>query len=466
MRRDGASVVAVCVALGAGVALPASAEAAWSAPVSIASSNLWSFHRPELAVNAAGDGALALWLGPEAGESSQRVEAATRSAGSPWSSATLLSPPHDTEDAWAPRIAIDARGDIVAAWEHDHTFDAASHPAAGKWQAPVALTRAGETPTATEAPALALAENGDASVVFVAERHGRTRLELSLRGRKGVWSRPRTLATGDLEQPQVAVDVRGETVIAWLAGGGVQVVILRSGGVPEGPVRDLAPPSSCSFLPGCDEALHLALNADGDAVLVWRLGLVQGSLEAATRAPGGGFSKPMTISRAEDEENTVAIEPGGAAAILFTRLLSTQEANVEGHDRLTQRSVVEVASRSARGRWRKPRPLHDASPESTYQPQLASGPGGELVAVWTRARSNDEQGSIEAATRGAGGGWRVVGSLGSGEDPSIAAGADGDATAAWTTRPKTPAVTTATELITPALTESAVELAEYQPPHP
>ncbi|HTW41604.1 MAG TPA: hypothetical protein VMD79_04780 [Solirubrobacteraceae bacterium] len=266
-----------------------------------------------------------------------------------------------------------------------------------------------------------------------------TRVELATRPASGAWHAPRTVAKSPklgLEEPQIAVDAKGETIVAWICAGTdkrVQAVVLGPSGTPEGPAQTLSSR-------GRSGQLRLAVNARGSAMVLWRRSAKAfAAIEAATRSPGNRFSGAVVISRADDAEPAAAVEPDGDAAILFTRILSTQPGSEPASPGgvipvSTQGTAVEVASRTARGRWTPARPLLLTGKGSSYAPQLAANPArDELIAVFVLARFRSYPGQIDASLSTVGNDWQAPVALAPQEarNPSIVLGANGDATAAW-----------------------------------
>jgi hypothetical protein len=272
-----------------------------------------------------------------------------------------------------------------------------------------------------------------------------------------------------LSEPRLALDAHGETIVAWTESGphGAQrakALILGPSGRPEGRVQTLSPPGA-----GIAE-LSLAANARGDAVLLWReKGRVSRPIQVSTRTFDRSFSRPVTISRAEESEATAAVEPGGETTILFTHILSSTPGEFRA-DPPTLTTRVEVVTGSADARWTRPRPLVSSSGQSTYEPRLAAAPdGNELFALWTAQRIRSVRqgseplpspGSINASLRTADGGWQapVVLSGGSSGLPLITFGTGGEATAAWVNQVEQPGPVNVGGVVTTTL-----ESARYVP---
>ena len=435
--------------IGCALIGPAVGYASWGAPVQIASSRVsgwFSPGPPEVATDAQGDGVVVWHREDVSGDSLAAVEASTQRGGAAWSAPVRLSSPSNGY-AFAPEVLMGSQGEVVVTWEHAREIVARRGSQTGSWGRLVRLSSSSEEAGGDD---LVGDSRGDAGVVF----DGSVGYKASVKFRVGRvshgWSPPRTVASGrsvSLSEPQVGTDSRGEAIVAWVASSGsdegdwVQAVILGSTGRPEGSVQTL------SSRRGHSRELRLVANEAGNAVLVWRqAGVKRRPIEVATRQLGGRFSGAVTVSRGEDVEPRVAIEPNGDAAILFTRILSTQPGVQEPEEpfipAITQTSAVEVVSRQGRGSWTRPAPVASAAVGgSTFAPQIASASGGNvMMAVWAHSHFRGTEvvynGSIEAATISPGRSSQAPVTISSGESygPSIAVSSNGEATAAWGAR--------------------------------
>ena len=386
--------------------------AAWSAPQKIVSSRVWQYERPQLARDVFGDAVVVWHREEELNETLSGVEAATRRANGAWSSPVTLHGP-GRGGAYAPEVAMDSSGDATAAWQSLLGVQAVSRPVGGSWGRTVTVSRGGRR---AEAFQLALDGRGDAAAVF--EQY--VSLELATRRRGGPWRAPSALpgiSRLGVYEPKVAMDARGEMIIAWVhdqPGRRVQALVLGANGKPEGSTQTLS-------RKGPITELQIAANANGDAVVVWREeGKNARPIEAATRLAGRRFANAVTISRQKDTDPTTAIDPRGDATILFTRIQPAA-------------TTVEAATRPARGRWSAAKPVAPPGRGSTFAPHLAAGPrSGLLMAVWG-ASVAPAPAVIEASIRSPKGTWQtpVVISPPASFSPSITLSANGAATAAW-----------------------------------
>lgn len=421
----------------------APACAAWSSPQTIASSRVWQYasapgsygllggEHPQVVTNASGNAVVA-WLRSETLEGNLRaIEASTRAPGQAWSKPGVLSRPEAA--GHFGQVALDASGNALALWDAGKTIVAAEHRPGKSWSRPVGVSRPGQY---AEEPDLALAPNGAATAVFDGElAHGYGVL-LSHRPPRGSWRRPRTLASsarGTLHEPQVAVDARGETIVAWVREEHfgfrwVQALILDRHGRPRGRVQALSPTG------GHSAELRLALNDKGDAVLTWsQEERTRRPIEASARTRGGRFTAAVVVSRATDVEPTVTIDPQGDACLLFTRIIRAQPTPEEQGPETRSVTTVEAATRPARGRWTAPRQLASIGSESTSEQQIALSPASDrVIAIWIKGRARFDGGRVEASVGDMSGHWQAPLTISAyGFGPSVAVGRDDTAIAAW-----------------------------------
>ena len=247
--------------------------------------------------------------------------------------------------------------------------DASAAPA---WSKPVTL---GQTGRESSQPQIAVTPGGEAFVVWEGVRPGGIRVSSRAPGHG--WRRPKTFETTNQSEPQIAATGR-KAVVVW-----------------SGAIRG---------------------QGSGEA-----------SVFAATRLPGGRWSKPENISaekrwlyEPEGEDPQVAISPQGEAIAMWT-------ASDEGH---STTSFIRAATQPPRGGWTSPIGLRGSI--EGEEPQLAVSPKGEAVAIW-HAYYNEESG-MEVASRPPRGKWSGVTRLsnpGAFPEPEIAITRKGEAVAAW-----------------------------------
>jgi hypothetical protein len=264
----------------------------WSAPVTLsrAGEDAWD---PQVAMGPHGMAVVA-WRRSDV--TGHQVQATTRVAYGPWSSAVMLSTVGD--DAWDPEVAVGSDSTATVVWSRsdgsNQRVQATTRAPNGSWSSPVTLSEAGAD---AWNPKVAVGSDGAATAVWRGSDGGSDRIKASSRPAQGVWSTPATLSTvnGNVYDPQVAVDPEGmvTAVWSWWDGdhGQVQTASRPSGGTWSRPVTL----SNC-----CADAKapRVAAGPDGRATALWRATLY-GAYEqmvSATRTPDGSWSVPIIVS--------------------------------------------------------------------------------------------------------------------------------------------------------------------------
>jgi hypothetical protein len=234
------------------------------------------------------------------------------------------------------------------------------------------------------------------------------------------WSRPMNisgaLSIGE-ESPSVSVDSAGNATAVWRRYRGGKLIY-------ESAVRQAGRPWSkpSRFFGGLEDAwgLRIAVDALGNETAIWgrRVGRSP-VVQSATRAAGGAWSTPVTLSAAGAGSALVAAGPEGNVTAVWT--LEREEG---------WRSVVQSATRSAGGSWSAPVTL-SATKKGARSPQIALDPQGGATVVWEEEHS----GAIESSTRSSVGTWSApvtLSAAGVGAAwPQVAVDSQGNATAIW-----------------------------------
>jgi hypothetical protein len=466
---------------GAVVLLSASpAHAAWSPPQRIASSDVSQFSQPQVARDAVGD-AIVVWeRGGRYPSHNQptAIEAATRRTGGSWSEPVRLASGRPGPSR--PEVAMDSRGEATVVWEQS-TFDgktgkkrssvrlaveARSHPVNGAWGRTVVLaSRRLEASGEHEPdPQVAVDGRGDVTVAYRMKEPGAKPVDgkedvlLSTRRRGGRWRSPVVVAhTIKSEVTRLALDARGETILAWDNGGPegggehgvewVEALVLARDGKPEGRPQVL---SSKSKHAG---EFDLAENSSGAAVLTWSRELTEGDgrgpVEATTRPAQGRFTTKPVRLLLKSYSAIVAIDRQGNATALFERSIPAERE--EGGES----GPLEAATHPARGSWSKPQAV--APKSSPYA--LAYGPNSELMALWGTQLTPSgppehrvAEAFIEASIQPFGGAWQspvaITPENSHSSSANLALAGNGAATAIW--------------LREPSPGEELIETADYQ----
>lgn len=326
------------------------------------------------------------------------------------------------QDAGHAQVAVDPAGDAVVVWQRydgsEEIVQAASRPAGGTWQPPTNLSAPGQD---AEEPRVAIDQAGDAIAVWRRSDGSNQIIQAAGRPAGGTWAPAVSLsAAGEsAREPAVVVDPAGGATVVWARFDGsntiVQAASKPAGGVWQSAV-DLSTAGRNASRP------DIGVDAAGDAVAIWER--YDGSsyiIQSASRPAGASWGAPLNLSEIGEnaEEPTVSIDPAGDAVAVWWRF--------EGGDQ-----VIQSTSRSAGGTWQGP--VNISAPGiGASEPDVAVGPTGDAVAVWTR--NDGAHYIVQSASRPAGGSWQAPTNLSAtGQDAGHAeVGVDqaGDAVATW-----------------------------------
>ncbi len=298
---------------------------AWQTPVTVKKlgTELPMDARPDLAVNSAGEAVL-VWVRVHLTE--HAVEAAVRAPGDSWQKPETLS--ETPEDQHPAEVGIDAAGNATAVWEDKGTGEVlitgATRPAGGKWQMPVAISKAGAN---ANEPRVAVDSAGNAVAVW--ERfEGEEFVEASMKpagsaawGKSVALTEPET-GKGEPAGQQVAIDEHGEAVAVWSRTNGTHNFVEASVGRASSsawqrPVTVSGPGGNV------EEAPAIGVNGQGAAVASWeRLNGGSEVIEAASGlAASGSWQLPVQLSESGQEagDAQVALDSQGNAAAAWRR---------------------------------------------------------------------------------------------------------------------------------------------------
>jgi hypothetical protein len=413
VRLSVVALLSLVVFLAAG---GASAAPTWLSPQDLSAAGAAAEH-PQVATDAAGDSFAVWqqWVG-----SNLVIKASVRPVGAAWIGAQYVS--EDDVEAHAPRIAVNPRGDAIAAWYQvvngSYVVEAAMRPAGGgQWGAPEEVSAQGVN---TDSQQVAIDRAGNAIAVW--RSFGPTpTIQTAVRPVGGTWSAPQNLSApgGDAEGPEVAFDSAGNAVVVWERFNGTNYLIQASTR-PAGGGWSL--PDDLS-LPGQDAAnAQVALDPSGNAIVVWER--TEGPVvrvQTAVRPIGGAWSAPQDLSAPGEDARApqVAFDGYGNATAIWS---GSNGAHY----------VIRAAERPFGGGWSAAEDL-SAAGHSVDFPQLAVDPLGDAIAVWRRS-DDGSNGSVQAAVRPAGGGWGAVRDLSTAAqvfDPDVAVDSAGNAVAVW-----------------------------------
>lgn len=292
--------------------------------------------RPHLAMNAAGD-AVATWTGFDDGEV---IVAAVRPAGGEWSDPEELSA--EMEEGDFSRVGIDAEGNAIAVWQRsdpgENTVRVATRPGGGEWSEPEDLSAVGDN---TTAPRIAVDAAGDAVAAWsVVEGLDRS-VHAKARPAGGGWSAQEDVsAPGEAAaEAEVAIDSNGAVAIWTAAAGGDRII--RGATLPADAAEWSAPQNVSSPVKQF-RSVDLETNGAAGAIAVWTRfdDGIGNSVQASVRPPGGAWSDPEDLSSEGREAGLadLAFDPAGDSIVLWgTEVEDGYVAQASGYDFLAPR---------------------------------------------------------------------------------------------------------------------------------
>jgi hypothetical protein len=354
-------------------------------------------------------------------------------AGASPATATLWSPPGNIsaegQSAHAPEVAVDPAGNATAVWTRSHGMNdvvqAAAEPAGGAlWGEPATLSE--PDADASEAQ-VAMDSAGDAIAVWTRGDGNNAVVQAAIRPVGKPWGVPVTVSEpGEgSSQPHLAMNAAGDAVLVWQRSNGNNVVVQAASKRADGRWGALATVSDA----GEDaEGPRVALDGAGDAVAVWVRSdgsnvLVQSAVQPAGEAPWG---KPVEVSEAgrDASEPEIAVDAAGDATAVWTRYDGLKENGGSMHS-------AQTAAKPAGKPWETPTPLSEEAGEEGLNPTVVMDSAGEATAVWMRFVYGCCR-RIETSSRTVGKPWTAPKELEDGTDPRVTVNAAGDAAAVWT----------------------------------
>lgn len=379
---------------------------------------------PRVVVDSHGD-AFAIW--EDGGGANIRIQAAVRPAGGEWQAPIAISPAG--ENASHPRLAVDPQGEAVAVWVGaDELIQASIRPPGGEWGSALALSAAGE---ASE-PAVAISAEGESTVVWWRFNGTDPTIQASTHPSGGAWQTPQNLSPGtaEAEQPEVATDPAGNAVAVWEEATKVLKSSVHEIGHPIWhPSIEVAPaPGVPLFSP------QLAVDQSGNAVAVWTVERSVGrdAVEAAVLPFKGSWATaaPLSPEGADASNPRVVFDARGNATVVWVRSDSSGLR-------------IESVTRTATGVLDPVLDISTAGGKVT-EPDVAVNARGDAIAVWDRVSTGSEV--IQSAARLSGLEWEVPLNLtapgGEARDPEIALAEDDTALSVWrhTSADETPSI--------------------------
>jgi PKD domain len=208
---------------------------AWGPPQDLSAGDAEALN-PQVAMSPLGT-SVAVWQhGTGTGAA---IQAAAHRAGGQWQTSEDISATGQLAEH--PRVAFDPQGDATAVWDRsDGTntiVQAAELPAgAPAWQDPAELSVTGESAANADVAADA---QGDLLAVWQRSNATNTIVQGAAHPAGGTWEAPKSLSTAgeNAENPEVAVDPRGNATTVWDRSNGTDM-IGQAAGYDAGPLLD------------------------------------------------------------------------------------------------------------------------------------------------------------------------------------------------------------------------------------
>lgn len=321
-----------------------------------------------VAVDADGD-LVAAWWQLHEHLAQHDLQVSFRPLGGSWSEPTTLAREGFSVDP--PAVTFDADGNVVVAWASDRRVTVRERSHTGEWGT---TRRFGSRSSEGARPRLA--SNAAGRIVLAwetAEDSGRTRVRVVRRSARGRWGNAVTVATSPaaddpVGHARVRLDTRGRACIAWRAGGS---------GSAEARVWARLQRSNAKLAGATDlgqvgrvEDLDLALAANGDCFVGWSD--LAGVVRVAARHGNEEWGAASVLSDAGTEAHhpRIGVDADGHAVVAWAE---------ETIDRRV------VAARGTERSWDAPEVLAE-SEEFLCCPVVATNEDGRTVALW---RSGD-----------------------------------------------------------------------------
>ncbi len=273
---------------------------------------------PDVALDQAGN-ALVIWQGSDGADIIVQVR--SKPAGGTWGVVIPLS--EAGEDAFGAEVAVNARGDAVAAWQRfegaDTIAQAATMPAGAEWGSRTSLSVAGADAYVSGA---AVDPAGNVVVLWWRSNGTHQVIQAASKPAGGAWLAPTTLSLAGQTAygPDLAFDQAGNAIAVWQRENDGTNFTIQSAGKPAGGAWTA--PVDLS-LPGQDASgANIALSPTGDAVAVWTIdGGTTSFPQGASKPAGGAWGPPVDLSApgAVSYASGVAIDAAGNAAAVLKR---------------------------------------------------------------------------------------------------------------------------------------------------
>jgi hypothetical protein len=416
-RTSQLALLALVGSLAVLVAPPTQAAPTWLEEKWI-SDPLRTIDRPQVATDSKGN-STAVW--PQSNGSTWVIQASRRPAGGSWSKPVPLS--DDTGDALSPDVAVDAKGRVTVVWYRfdgtHHVIEATSRPAGGSWSEPVDVS---EDDNDAYDPRISVAPSGTVTAVWHGTEGALSVVRAASRAPGSPWTEQVDVSamSANLATPRVAVDPKGRATAVWsLNAGPLSVVQASSRGATGG----WSEPDDLSDVTKSGSSPQVAVDAAGNATVVWQQSTGAGAVTQTARRPlGGSWSEAKTLSAMSVDAYLpqLAVDRNGnATAVWYT------------YDGIEY--IVEAATRRAGRAWSGK--VEISRTGSSFDPQVAMDRRGVATAAWFEF-AGDGNYVLVATRRALGRSWADPVEVSTDDHPAgpgldLAVDPAGDIAAAW-----------------------------------
>jgi len=267
------------------------ANGAWSAPVKIGYAG-WANPQPQVVVDSLGN-AVAIWASQTENPGTGHIQTSTLPAGGAWSTPVAISGGSSADD---PQLAVDPAGNVTAIWGNFDAIESAAKAAgASAWGEPATLSEQW-----TGAPKLAVNASGEVVAAWIlALSNSERRIQGDVKPIGGPWAAPTNISEIEevLGRPDIGIGPEGEAAAIWSTAGGsnanpvIQAAVKPSAGAWGG-TAELSGTGQPESNP------QLAFDPHGDALAVW-WGLDAGNevIESSSLPSGNsGWQAPVALS--------------------------------------------------------------------------------------------------------------------------------------------------------------------------
>jgi len=335
------------------------ANAAWSSPVTLHGPRRGGAYAPEVAMDSSGN-ATAAW------SSLSRVEAVSHPVGGSWDRTVTVSQRGPRAEAF--QLAVGARGDAAVVYEQNFGLGLATRRPGAHWRAPRALP--GISSLGVDAPRVVIDARGEMIIAWVHAQPGK-RVQALVLGANGKPEGPiQTLSRkGPITELQIAANANGDAVVVW-----------REEGKNVRPIEAATRLAGRRFTNAVtisrqkDTGPTAAVDPRGDATILFtRIQPAATTVEAATRPARGRWSAAKPVAP-PGRGSTFA--PQIAAGPTSGLLMAVWGASVAPAP-----AVIEASIRSPKGTWQTPVVI---SPPASFSPSITLSANGAATAAWVQ----------------------------------------------------------------------------------